>query len=252
MVARELFRFGCLAKRVHCRRYQRHHRDFFFDHQRGELLYLESRHQHQRRAQHQRRIQNYVQPVDVIQRKKTQDAILARKKHRVRTEQLVNVRDQIKVRKHHPLGQSGGTAGIRKCCQSLGGRVSWLRQRGRYWLQQVAEALRAGRRVARSVYAAQIRQSAQVYSFEIATIADQQHRARILQLVSNFSFAVRRIQQGRNRSRQRGRMVSHGELPRICQKDGDYLARIHSCCNQPSGERFDDLSIFGVSKTPAA
>ena len=91
MVARELPCLRRLANSVNGGWNQRHHGDALFDQQTHKLLHVEPRNQHECGAQNQGRIENYVQPVDVIERQTAQDRVLSAEFGRIRAKQLVDV-----------------------------------------------------------------------------------------------------------------------------------------------------------------
>ena len=123
MVARKLSCLGRLAERIYGGRDERHHGHRFVDDQLGHHAAREARHQNERRAQNQRGIQNYVQAVDVVERKTAENVVGGVELRRIRPQQLVHVGDQIVVREHHSFGQAGGTAGVGKRRESLFGRL---------------------------------------------------------------------------------------------------------------------------------
>ena len=98
MVERELSGFGGLAECVHCRWDQRNHGNGFPEQECRKLLDAEARHQNERSSQDQRWVENHIQTVNMIKRQETQNPILARQLCRVRTQQLIYVRDKVVVR----------------------------------------------------------------------------------------------------------------------------------------------------------
>ena len=62
------------------------------------------------------------------------------------SDELIDVRDQIVVREHDALGQSGGAAGVGKSGEGLIGGLAGRGEVARAWFQQVGEGLRSGLR----------------------------------------------------------------------------------------------------------
>ena len=80
---------------------------------------LKARHQNECRAQKKRGIEDHIQAVDMVEGERTENVVSGIERCRVWAQHLVNVGDQIVVRKHDSLGQASGAAGVGKSCQSL-------------------------------------------------------------------------------------------------------------------------------------
>ncbi len=85
---------------------------------------MEARHQHQRRAENHRRIQHHIQAVDVIERQKAEDLVGGIQRGPIRSDELINVGDEIGVGEHHSFGQAGGAAGVGKRGEGLVGGMA--------------------------------------------------------------------------------------------------------------------------------
>src|ERR1035438_9444566 len=112
---------------------------------------MESRHQNQRCPKDQRGIENYIQSVDVIEGETTKDVISGVDLGRMRTDQLINVGDEVVVRKHHSLGQSGSAAGVWQRCEGLLRRLIGLGINRRHRMEQIGKWLGARSMLARGI-----------------------------------------------------------------------------------------------------
>ncbi len=75
VVAGKLPGLGRLAERIHGGRDERHHGDRFVDEQLRHHGHVEARYQNERCTQNQRRIENYIQAVDVVERKTAENMV---------------------------------------------------------------------------------------------------------------------------------------------------------------------------------
>ena len=130
-------------------------------------------------SEYECRIEHHVQAIDVVKRQKTEKDILGMEGRTVRTEELIQVGDQIEVRKHDPLGQAGGAARIGKGGQGLVRRSARLRPSDRGRREQAIEGLGSGCDLTGRVDAAKMSETPKVDSFQIRTIRDQQSSLRV-------------------------------------------------------------------------
>ena len=172
VLAGKLSGLGGLAKRIHGGRDQRHHGDGFFGDEFGETLSLEARHQDERRTKNQRRIEDHVQSIGVVKREATENGVGGVERGAAGTEKLIDVGDEIEVRQHDSLGQSGGAAGVGKRGESLFGRLLGLGENRSDAGEQVGERLSAGCVLARGVDAAEVGQASEVDPVKVFTVTD--------------------------------------------------------------------------------
>ena len=112
MLARKLSRIARVAISQQRWRHAEGHGDAFVHDRPQRCLAVEARHQHDGAAADQAEIQADRESVDVVQRQKTQDDVVFADAARfARRQCLVNVGDDVVMREHHALGQSGGAAG---------------------------------------------------------------------------------------------------------------------------------------------
>ena len=172
---------GGLAQGVDGGRDHRHHGDAFLNQKSAQLLHVEARHQNQRGAERQRKSQRHGESVDVVERQEAEHDVVRREHRGIRAENLINIRDQVVVREHDALGQSGGAAGVGKRGDGLGGilrrlagivadvgAASWRNLR----------SLRVTSWRARGEDAAQRGQSRQVHVFEKRSVGDEKNGVR--------------------------------------------------------------------------
>ena len=76
--------------------------------------------------------------------------------------------------------------------------------------------------------------------------------AGIFQLIADFALAVGWVEQSGNGSGELDGMERDAELPGVRQEDGDDFAGLEAGGNQPVGDGFDGVSIFGIGQAAAA
>ena len=111
--------FGGLAERIDGGRDYGHHGDAFLNQKSAQLLHIEARHQNERGTEGERKRQRDGESVDVIQRQEAEHDIIGQERRGIWTEDLIDIRNQIVVRQHDALGQSGSAAGVGKGCDSF-------------------------------------------------------------------------------------------------------------------------------------
>ncbi len=95
-----------------------------------------------------------------------------------------------------------------------------------------------GRRLACRVNPAQIRQSGEIDAFDISAVRDQDCRAGIIELISNFALAECGIEQSGNGSGELGGMESYAEFPGIREENGDNLTGLDAGRDQAMRQDF--------------
>ena len=142
--------FGGLAQRIDGGRDHGHHGDAFLNQKSAQLLQIEAGHQNERGAERQGKSQSYSKSIDVVERQEAEHDVVGREKRGVRAEDLIDIRDQVVVREHDALGQSGGAAGVGK-----GGDISCEIGESCRASGNLADVLpNAGRSRAREIFAA--------------------------------------------------------------------------------------------------
>jgi len=109
----------------------------------------------------------------VVERQAAQDVVGVIEGGRVRAKKLVDVGDEIVMREHNALGQSGGAAGIGKCGKSLSGGLLWFGEGNTGPVEQIGERFGAGCRLTSRINPPQVRQSGQVDAFDVSAVGDQ-------------------------------------------------------------------------------
>ena len=136
--------FGGLAEGIDGGRDHRHHGDAFLNQKSAQLLHVEARHQYQRVAQGQGKSQPHGESVDVVEGQEAEHDVRGRERRGIRAQNLINIRNQVVVREHDALGQSGGAAGVGKGGNGLRGVLDWFREFGGRPPQQTREVFAAG------------------------------------------------------------------------------------------------------------
>src|SRR5229473_718264 len=187
--------FGGLAERIDGGRDHGHHGDAFLKQKSAQLLGVEARHQNQRRAERERKSQRHGESVDVVKGEEAEHDIIGCEHRRIRTEDLIDIRDQVVVREHHAFRQSGGAAGVGKGGDSYLRGLDSVREFGGRGPQQTGEvfaacALTLHVEAARAEDATQARKSCEVHVFEKRSVGDEESGARVFQLIADLALAV--------------------------------------------------------------
>ena len=140
--------------------------------------------QDKRRPYNEGRVQNHVQTIDVIKRQKAKYVVVSGKHHRIRSQKLIHIRDQIVVRKHDAFGEAGGAAGkvMRPAAFQRTDRA-WAAKR----LRAATEWKTFPRRfpvAACNKRAAEVRQVREADAVDIRSVGDQKRRAGICKLMA--------------------------------------------------------------------
>jgi len=216
-------------------------------------LAVEARHKDNGAATDEGEIQPYRQAVDVVHRKKTQNHIVSPNASRLtRCQGLVHVGNDVVMREHYPLGQSGRAAGKGKGGQNRARVVPrlWDHRTSSVGIQ-IAERLgSAAAAVPDRVYLSQIWQSAKINAIQQGAVADEGDCLGSLHLIVHFTLAVRGIHGGWDRTRQGSGVKRDAELPAVRQVDSNHLAGTNARGHQPAGRSLHQVSVFRVRNAP--
>src|ERR1051326_3720630 len=150
---------------------------------------------------------------------------------RIRPKKLVDICDEIVMREHYALRQSGGAAGVGKCSKRLIGGLIWLWKGSTGPVEQIGERFCACYRLTSRINPAQIGQSGQVDACDVSAVGDQANRAGILQLIAHLAFAISGVEQSGYRSGQLDGVERSAEFPRVVKENADHMAGTYASPN---------------------